>query len=333
MKSCAIYYPYIEVPQSPWFTRVLLYWDEVGAIVPYEYLDDPDRLGKHMVGLVREGLVRQVIPGMHLWKVANFSDAFIDYVDEKNRPQKPYNWAKIHMEKLQGIAEKLCERGLAQRDRKNRYSPWYRVESRTANKFMAYLAAVLGQLADDDKFYPITDQENRLDPFISESPEYLRRLPLRKLTLERILPAPSRAIEPAQLADFKEYYKPELQRFRREIEDKISELSVIEDDDSRDIRLNDIVKNMQETLREITKRMEEQRNWPRLNFGTLCTIVGSGISAWKAIINQDWKFGLVGAALSLAPAVYNAFRGSNVNFEDKPLAYAALAGRELGKSG
>ena len=33
MKACAIYYPYIKVPNSAWFTRTLLYWDEVGAIV------------------------------------------------------------------------------------------------------------------------------------------------------------------------------------------------------------------------------------------------------------------------------------------------------------
>lgn len=43
MSSNALYYPYIQVPESPWFTRVLLYWDRVGAIVPNDYIEDPDR--------------------------------------------------------------------------------------------------------------------------------------------------------------------------------------------------------------------------------------------------------------------------------------------------
>lgn len=38
MTTAALYYPYIKVPESDWFTRVLLYWDVVGAIVPYEYV-------------------------------------------------------------------------------------------------------------------------------------------------------------------------------------------------------------------------------------------------------------------------------------------------------
>ena len=123
MSSNALYYPYIRVPESPWFTRVLLYWDRVGAIVPSEYLNDPDRLGPYMVGLVKEELVDQVIPGAHLWRVENFTKAFLDYVDGKygtyGEPCAS-DWAtvhyeklggsSVHMEKLQGLGKELCER-------------------------------------------------------------------------------------------------------------------------------------------------------------------------------------------------------------------------------
>ena len=34
-----------------------------------------------MVGLVREQLVTQVVPGMHLWRVPRFASAFLEYVD------------------------------------------------------------------------------------------------------------------------------------------------------------------------------------------------------------------------------------------------------------
>jgi hypothetical protein len=336
MKACVLYYPYVKVPQSAWFTRVLLYWDEVGAIVPSDHIQNPDRLGKYMVGLLQEQLVTQVIPGMYLSTVRNFGESFINYVDQKARKPKiggERRWTRVHMEKLQQVGEQLCVRGLARKDGADQYSPWYEVERETAHKFMAYLAAVLGQLPEPDKFYPITDHEVRLKPFLQKSRQdaRIRDNPLRKLILDRILPAPCGAIEPARLADFKASHKSELQRFRRELEDSISELSVIKDEKDRRMRLNIILGGMKETVRELKVRMEQQRNWPHVDFGVLCAVIGTGISAWKAIIDQDWQFGMSGAALSLAAAVYNAFRDSNLDFQDKPLAYAALAERTFVK--
>ena len=63
--------------------------------------------------------------------------------------------------------------------------------------------------------------------------------------------------------------------------------------------------------------------------GTVCTVVGSGIAGWKAYIDQDWKFGAAGAVLSMAPAEYNAFRGAELDLENKPLAYVAVAKAKL----
>ena len=340
MSSNALYYPYIRVPENPWFTRVLLYWDRVGAIVPYDYLENPEHLGPYMLSLVRENLVEQVVPGMHLWRVKNFTESFLDYADAKyGKGNEPYfsNWAavhaqklggaSIHMEKLHDLAERLCERGLAQRNADNPYSPWLKLEPRIADDFMAYLAGVLGQIAGDDSFSPITNRRNHLDPFIGTHQQHSgnTKLKIREILLESILPAPSESLDVLQLLDFKHKYQEPLHRFRREIEERISELAVISDEELQGMRLNDITGCFRETIDEIVARMQEQRDWPQLDFGTLCTVAGSGMSAWKAVIDQDWKFGVTGAALSLAPAVYTAFRGSKVDLTDKPLAYAALS--------
>jgi hypothetical protein len=340
MPSNALYYPYIKVPKSPWFTQVLLYWDRVGAIVPYEYLQDPDRLGKYMVSLVRESLIEQVIPGMHLYRAENFEGAFLRYIDAKygvNGEQYTSNWAKksanngspIHMEKLEGIGKKLCKRGLAKRQKAKDYMPWYKVEPRIANDFMAYLAGVLGQMSDEIQYSPITDQKSQLNPFIPQSIPEDKKYRVRQLLLENILPAPTKPLEAAQLNDFKQEHKEPLKRFRTKIEDKVSELAAIPDEEFQQMRLQDITASFNETINEITARMQEKPRWPRIGFGTICTIVGSGISAWQAIISQDLKFGLTGAALSLAPAVYEAFRGSRMPFSDQPLAYAAFVKTRL----
>jgi hypothetical protein len=296
-----------------------------------------------MLSLVREQLVEQVIPGMYLWRALNFTDAFLEYADAKYGSHgEPYksDWASVHseklggssvhMEKLHDLGEKLCERGMAKRDEDDPYSPWFKIEPRIANDFMAYLAGVLGQMADEVHFSPLTNHRSHLAPFIPQSPPNDPKFKVRQLLLEGILPAPAESLDASQLRNFKQKYREPFGRFRKQIEEKVSELAAIADEELKQMRLADITKSLSDTVEEITARMKEQRNWPRLDFGTLCIIVGSGMSAWKAVIDQDWKFGVTGAALSLAPAVYSAFRGSNVaTWADQPLAYAALARTRL----
>lgn len=329
MRTCAIYYPYIQVPQNAWFTRILLYWDEVGAIVPYEYIEDPQRLGPYMVGLVREQLVKQIHPGMYLWKVENFEKSFLDYIDAldiTSRKGPNTSWTPVHMEKLQGIGDELCKRGLA---RKNPGYAWYDLEVITANEFMAYLAAVLGQLSDNDKLYPITDSRVGLNPFLTTNSLEDGSHITRKIILEKILPAPTSAVEPGRLADFKGKYGHLLGKFRQEIENKVSEISVVENSVLRLNRTNHVIGNMEESIKEITARITEEKGWPKVTLGDFCTIVGSCVSGYKGFIDNDIKFGVTAAVLSLTPAVYNAFKGSQVQFDEKPLAYAAYVQRRL----
>lgn len=330
MMSRAIYYPYIRVPDSPWFTRTLLYWDQVGAIVPYEYLENPESLGSHMAGLVREHLVTQVVPGMHLWKVPRFEAAFLDHLDRRGAPPSSTseNWPNVHMEKLRGVADELCQRGLAHKDDSSPYSPWYRIQPEIADEFMAYLAAVLGQIPEEDEFVPVTDQVHQLNPFRPRAPSIGRRAPIRELVIRKLLPSPLGGIEPPRLAEFKAEHGSELREFRREIENRISQWTLIENDADRTVAVEEGVRELQERINEVAATMQ-RAGWPRLDFGGLCTIVGSGIAGWSAIATGDVGVGLVGAGLSLAPAVYEAFRGADREPPPGPLAYAVLAAAQL----
>jgi hypothetical protein len=56
MADSVLYFPSTRVPETGWFTRVLLYWDSVGTIVPAEYLDDPLFLRPYTAGLKDHGL-------------------------------------------------------------------------------------------------------------------------------------------------------------------------------------------------------------------------------------------------------------------------------------
>ena len=84
MKNKVLYFPYINVPNSDWFTRMLLYWDEVGAIVPYDYIEYPEKLREHTRSLVEACLVRQVIPGEHIHRIPSFRDSFSEYLNALN---------------------------------------------------------------------------------------------------------------------------------------------------------------------------------------------------------------------------------------------------------
>lgn len=279
-----------------------------------------------MAALVREKLVTQVVPGMHLWKVPDFEAAFLDHVDAMTARQSAPSdlWPKVHIEKLQQVAEGLCQRGLARQDKSEKYSPWFNVEPQIAEEFMAYLAAVLGQIPGEDKFVPVTNQIKHLQQFRVPAPSVGRRASIRELVLPRLLPSPSDAVDVASLAEFKANHGSELLDFRREIEFHIADWARIESDAEREVAIQEGLDLLADRVRQISEKME-QAKWPRLDFGSLCTIVGSGLAVCGAVTTGDFVFGLPGAGLSLASAVYQAFGGADHNDAGGPLAYAVLA--------
>jgi len=146
MNDRVLYFPYIQVPDSAWFTRVLLYWDQVESIIPYEFINAPEQLGEHTRSLIEAELVVQIFPGAYVWNIPHFDTAFLQYVrslEDLHRRRTDFSCGKtcrIHAEKMRPISDQLVQLGLA--NEKPEY-PWFLVESRTASDFMCYLAAVL----------------------------------------------------------------------------------------------------------------------------------------------------------------------------------------------
>jgi hypothetical protein len=71
----ALYFPYIEVPDSPSLTRVLLYWDQLRSIVPLGRRGRP-RLSDRLSELISLGLVEPVDPAPLLYLVPAFTEGF-----------------------------------------------------------------------------------------------------------------------------------------------------------------------------------------------------------------------------------------------------------------
>jgi hypothetical protein len=322
MYDNVLYFPYIRVPKSPWFVRTLLYWDTVGAIIPYDFIEDPDRLDPYTQELLQANLVEIVQPGAYLWKIPNFAKAFLDYLESlgdeleerKKRFRNKENIFTIHAEKMFELTEPLEEMGLIV---PHDHYPWYEVESDTGRDFMSYLAATLGKVEDLQRS-PITDQPNFLTEFmkagisISEGEDRLSNL--REGLLEDLLPSPNKIIKPAELEKFKNRHGALLKGFRRTLERELITIADMVDEGLRSYRLQIFREENAETLKEITSIMKGS-GWIDLIFGKFSGLI-------SRIPGVPPQFGL-------ASAVYNAFKPGNKDVDNSPLLYAAYAQKEL----
>jgi hypothetical protein len=249
-----LYFPYISVPDDAWFTRVLLYWDKVGSIVPAPYAEAPAALSAYMQDLLRAELVTPVAPEEYQDRLWGPMEHFLLFVDNEIETgnlepgvlgdrfasrggSKPDTVFEIHGGKLGVlVAQGLEARGLARpADR----GPWYEVESRTAAHFMAFLAVALGAEAGMDS---VTDSAGHLaamsanrDP--SAAPTELLG-ELRASVLEALLPAPQQPIPVEELAAFKDDHGDLLIRFRRHLEDGLVDLALIDKEWARVAKLS-----------------------------------------------------------------------------------------------
>ena len=325
-----IYFPYIRVPQSQWFTQVLLYWDQVLSIVPEEFQGSFD-LGPNMDQLMDLRLVKPLSPRRYIERIPHFDEAFIEYI---NSPANPIRGDErelrqmlhvdVHEEKLTySLIEELRRKGLV----RGGTGSWIELEAYTANQYMAYLASCLGELPEINST-PITD--NRFN-FQSLDPEYFRVqaniIAMRGLVLNDIFPAPERAIPPEIIVDFKSDYRYELERFRNKIESFLVQAALVANDRVRSQQVNQFRDELSGEIRALKESME-QRNWGYISLGRFLAYapVMAGIAFGVGTANPP---AIVGGILSLANAVYKDYRYINKpeDLMRNPMAYAMLVGR------
>ena len=340
-----IYFPYINVPQNDWFSRVLLYWDQIGCIVPEDYEPDeysayvPDKLLRplgperlaYTTELFEVGLVKPVNPAYLHW-----TDEFLELLDDLFRPRRRTRFEEqsavsvpVHVGKLgHDLTAELRRRSLAEPPSAG--SPWCLVERQTATLFMAFMAASLG--ADEDML-PITDDLDSLAAFgyVRHGAGTERSADLRQGFLEAVLPAPSSSVRPVDLSDFKHEYSKQLLKLRRNIEFEVKALSLVTDEKERVARAALIQTKLADDSGELAELMSARR-WGDIAYGGL-GVVGpaAGVAlAASSLATSGGVLTAVAALASLVVGIRGAVSGGPQEYYlDQPLAYAALAQRRF----
>ncbi len=223
-KRTILYYPTISVPTSHWLRRSLLYWDEIGSIVPRRYEEETaNAFSSEIDYLKAEGEFRPFYPEelVHRWdKVQELVKELRDTIESPKfrgllpRREMRHQYSRIHVDKVSdSVVDYLQTKGLAQRDKED--WNWIKCENRTALLYMAVLAKYL---ADEDSMstVPGTDFqefENLIyrgikpsDGFACLTTNYLN-----------VVPVPREDVPLRDILNFKRKHRVELLAFREQL--------------------------------------------------------------------------------------------------------------------
>ena len=330
--SNLLYYPYINVPRTDWTLRTLLYYDNIGSIVPQTYFYDPERYyDVFMLELVQRELVTPINPIEVLDNPWEATGPFLDLI-ERNRDQLRISQdlflrghrgkhhsskiaqTKIHADKFdQNIFYALEQLGLAVKT--DDY--WYSVEKKTANNLMSFLATLVSAKTNR---LPITDY---IKPFHYRN-TFNQEQQKRETILSKLIPFPEE-IDLARLLRFKEQNSELLIAFRTQVEILALDPNIIEGSALFHQHLAQLIQRKE----ELCAKMNES-NFNDIVFGTACGLIGActGIAAVGTTTSA-----VLGALPGFANAVYSALqieRAENI-FDQSGLKYLALAEKRISR--
>lgn len=328
--SNLLYYPHINVPRTDWTLRTLLYYDNIGSIVPQEYFYEPERnYEEFMLKLVQNELVTPINPIEILENPWEITRPFIELV-ELNRTKLPNlqdsfrkgqrgnihidkfsRTANIHADKFdENIFYALENLGLARRNE----GRWYSVEQKTANNLMSFLASVIGAKTNR---LPATDY---LKPtFYRQS--FNQECKKRETLLTNLIPFPEE-IDLNKLLRFKERHSELLAAFRTRIELITLNPNIIEGSPL----FFQYLAELHQRKEELSAKMNESK-FNSIIFGTVCGLIG----AYQGLASASTTGAIIGGLPGFANAVYSALqieKAENV-FDQSGLKFLALADKRL----
>jgi hypothetical protein len=355
----ALYFPHINPPWQPWFSQILLYWDQAAAIVPHQQRYDPDVIEPVTQDLVTHRLLTYPDLEESLWQRRdNFQVGFLDAVlpGLTIPPVGPRRAThKIYAGKMPyGMFQELGRRGLAAPARSPSDPEFWRVEATVANAYMAYLAAALSGASEG--IVPVTDRQHAIATLAApdsadqqrrdddatqlaaaaelaadeSSDERLNRL--RYMLVRHALPAPSRPVPASELVKFKDAHADRLRRCRARLDAELVSLADVQDPVHRRAKAAELLLSIEDDVANLREQMQKRR-WPKIVLVGVGGVVGVALggAATVATGGAPLAIGLSvgGGVFSLGSAGFGLTELlSQPRYNQQaPFAYAALVGR------
>jgi hypothetical protein len=318
----ALYFPNINLPDSIWTFRTLLYWDSLISIVPEAVACDDATLSPMMVNMIQSGLVAPVEYGLLSTTANAIANPFLDYLRVLHRRPKNLVWkeefaAQVHFQKISPDLHHALESFDAGHPGEG---GWWRLRPSIARAYMSLLALTMSANANvrasavTDSFGHLVRVDNvrrdgrNLDAAKSVMTE------IRNEFLQELFPIPVKASEDLDaLVRFKEAHGASLRLFRVEVEREVALLASIADEQT-----------------------SQAQNAMRLSFGeiTFNTIIPAAANIAAYQLNPDLGTAITGGA-TILQAAYIAREIWNRPREmvNMPMAYAAIANRRFSAGG
>ncbi|MEZ5425241.1 MAG: DUF6236 family protein [Pyrinomonadaceae bacterium] len=296
LKETILYYPTISIPTVNWLRQVLLYWDEIGSIVPQNYEDralipfTPEIQYLKDEGEFRSFRTDSVALGD--WnKVQEFEAEIIDAVKSDSFQQNllPREMrsisSRIHKDKVsRKVYGFLEDAGLAINHRN--LGDWYYFESQTALLYMSILAKFIADL-DRNITIPGTNVQKyaELNYSFSSGKE---KFPVLAADFFKILPIPAEGVSLQDILHFKRNRSDELNSFRiklREFQQKLMKCSHISE-------VKDTLVDSRSILKKGLKDLEDTFNDAKLltRLGSIQTLLKSSSPGWLASLMVETDF-------------------------------------------
>ncbi len=324
-----LYFPYINLPETDWTVRTLLYYETIGTIVPQEYFYSPERnFEPFMLELIRSELVVPINPIEVLEKPWEVSKPFIKFLkkNEKRLIKKresfqlgrtgkihigKFSPARIHADKFDGeIFYQLEQLGLAERDNEQ----WYSVEKNTANHLMNYLATIISTKLE---MLPTTDKFKKSYYGYKDIVENKKR----QTILSNLIPFPEE-IDLNKILRFKEKHSDLLKDFKNKVEQLVLDENLINGTDLFKLKIEELRIRKD----ELSKKMNESQI-QNIIFGSACGIVG----AVQGLSTEETTGALIGALPGFVSAVHSALKIEKAEnlFDQSGMKYLALVDKRI----
>jgi hypothetical protein len=327
MATNLLYFPYIDLPETDWTLRSLLYYGKVASIIPQAYIEDPAKnYDPFMLELVNSGLVIPINPTNEIHRIHELNKPFMDFVQspgyrirQKQTIFKLATSANVRQTRISSQkfnSELLCELshlGLS----RSLEGHWYEVEYTTANYLMTYLASVL---ATKLEMLPVTDDLSNI--------RFMRQF--RKINhnagskrdrlLQELVPYPTE-IDLSKLQKFKVKHEAELNFFGTVIEE-IALDPRYNDENLLNLKINELKQH-----RDFLIAKMRENHFGQIFFGAVCGIGSPAVG----LVTSGTAGAISGGIIGLANAIYTATRIEKPeNISDQTgMKYLALLDKRL----